>query len=119
MNNDLGILKNLTSELVKRIVIIIQMTCVLFAVVIYYSFAERFMIFGPWILVVNLLTLVGLPSVFRKLNSDLKEDVLHFSGAAEQDESLSDIDLWDRAVVGFYIFTNVSIILILFVLLFM
>ncbi len=72
----------------------------------------------PWFLVVHALTVLALPSVFKKLKEETQQDLLHYSGVAEQEEGLNEIDLWDRAVVGFYVFSNGAILMVLLVTLY-
>lgn len=115
---DLGIFKNLNTELLKRIVIITEITWVLFMAVLYFEFFGTFSLLFRVLLVAHLITIIGLPSIFSKLNQDRREESLHFSGVEEQDENLNDIDLWDRAVVGFYVLTNACVLLLLIVSLF-
>ena len=115
---DLGLLKNLNTELLRRIVVTVEMSWILFSVIIYYQFSQLFFIYLPLLLVVNLLTMLPLPSVFKKLRKEAQEDLLHFSGVTEQEEGLADIDLWDRVSVGFYIVLNTVLFFVLLMVLF-
>ncbi|NOQ73936.1 MAG: hypothetical protein GQ574_18160 [Crocinitomix sp.] len=119
MSNDTGIFKGLNTELLRRLVIVIEMSCVLFGAIIYYQFPGTFFMFSPMLIVVHLITLLALPAVFKKLNKESQKELLHFSGVEEQDENLNEIDLWDRTAVGFYVLTNAVIVVILFVTLFL
>lgn len=112
MSNDTGIFEGLNSQILMRTVIIMETCCALFCGITYLKFPGLFFMYLPWFLVIHALTVMVLPSVFRKLNADSKQDLLHYSGAAEQEENLHEIDLWDRTVVGFYVFSNGVILLI-------
>lgn len=118
-SEDLGIFKNLNTELLKKAVIIIEMSWLLFMAVLYLQFPGTFSLLSLILLVAHLITVIGLPSIFSKLNKERQEDTLHFAGAEEQDEDLNGIDLWDRALVGFYVVTNACVFLFLFVTMFL
>jgi ABC-type bacteriocin/lantibiotic exporter with double-glycine peptidase domain len=114
MASDLGIFNSLTSEFLRRIVIVIEVTCVLFGLIIYNQLPNVFFVFFPFLIAVHLLTLLALPSVFKKMNKEKQEELLHFSEVQDQDENLTDVDLWDRAAVGFYIVSNTGLIISIF-----
>jgi hypothetical protein len=108
---DFKILQNLNTELLRRLVIVVEMLSVVIAAGLYLQFRDVFFIYLPIVLVIHLLTIAALPSVFKKLNKEAQEDILHYSGVAEQEANLSKIDLWDLAVVGFYVISNGFLIL--------
>jgi hypothetical protein len=113
VSNDTGIFSGLNTELLMRLVIIIETSCVLFCAIAYYQFPASFFIYLPILLVIHLMTLLALPSVFKKLKGDPNEKILHSSFEFEEDENLYEVDLWDRASVGFYVFANAGVVLFL------
>ena len=115
MSNDTGIFESLTTEILIRLVIITEAICVLFAAIIYAQFSGLFFIYLPILLVVHLMTILALPSVFKKLKGDSKEELLGDSEETDNAQNDNKVDLWDRTAVGFYVFTNGIILFVLFV----
>ncbi|MFT5819092.1 MAG: hypothetical protein ACI8ZM_000314 [Crocinitomix sp.] len=113
MSNDTGIFSGLNTQLLMRLVIVIEFSCALFGAITYYQYSGWFFIYLPILLVVHLMTILALPSVFKKLKGKPKDEFLHSSAEMEVDENLNEIDLWDRASVGFYVFTNIFILILI------
>ena len=106
----------ISAEKIRWTLISVELICFGCYVLIYINKSSTFEVYLPLLMVVNALTLLPFPFIFNQLKSKFPDDVLPndpLYSDSEDLENQSEIGLWEKSCIGFFVVTNLGIVILL------
>lgn len=115
--NELKGIVNITAERLRLVVILFEAIWISIGVFVYSQYPDIFFRYAPFMGIVNALTLMPLPGIFKVLRQGESEEILY--DASRDDESDQEpLGVWERSCIWYFVITNSVLIAIMVMLLF-
>ena len=87
----------------RRLVLLVEVLWVILILIIYYYFPIVFGFF-PYVLVVNLMTILPLVRIIKKLKNSVTKEGLEYGAFGEVEKF--KIGIWEKSCIGYFVIVN-------------